>query len=675
MDISEKKRKTIRQKVSSMVLAITVISLLLTSLIGVFSMLRIQKKSKVALLNQTVQKLHAFSEGKAKLADLELRNFLDCTSQFADYINDIYKNPSHFKEKEVLPPDAKNGGTWVLQRTFASEKNKYIDVKRELNLLGNVEQIFKPIIHTYNDKILSIYIATENGFMVSYDPNSDNDKANDGISEVYYDYFNSPWYLLAKNAGKTCFTDVYSDSFEHGLMISCASPFYDAEKNFKGVVCMDVLISDLYNATVNVSDIEGAYAFLIDTKGNAISPAPVIASIFDDKNLDDSIREKMLNKENNVELTSHDVYYAYSPLETTDWEFCICIPQKTVLEPVADMARHIRIAIIIFAILMILIIAIVTGIVQDFAQTLTRPLESLVEDVKIISKGNFERRARAFENDEIGDLASCVNAMSVSLQKYISDLTAVTAEKERIGAELNVATKIQADMLPQIYPAFPDHKEFDLFGTMDPAKEVGGDLYDYLLLDDDHLMIVVGDVSGKGVPAALFMVIAKTLLETHSIQRLSPSEIFQTTNNELCKGNETGLFVTCWLGIITLSTGEMRFVNAGHPFPVLYHNGEFDFVKTKPNFVLGGMDGLPFTEHTITLEKGDRLLVYTDGVTEATDANEKLFGDDRLLAAMKGTEKMTAPETCKALRKSIDEFVGDAEQFDDITMLQLILKE
>ena len=675
MDISEKKRKTIRHKVNFMVLKITMTSLLLTSLIGVFSMLRIQKKSKIALLNQTVQKLHAFSEGKAKLADSELGKFLDCTTQFSDYIHDIYTNPSQFKEKEVLPPDAKNGGTWVLQRTFASEKNKYIDVKRELNLLGNVEQIFKPIIHTYNDKILSIYIATENGFMVSYDPNSDNDKANDGIAEVYYDYFDSPWYVLAKNAGKTCFTDVYSDSFEHGLMISCASPFYDANNKFKGVVCMDVLISDLYNATVDVSDIEGAYAFLIDTKGNAISPDPVIASVYDDESLDDSIRDKMLHKGNAVELTSHDVYYAYSPLQSTDWEFCICIPQKTVLEPVADMARHIRFAIIFFAFLMLSIIVIVSAVVQSFAQTLTRPIEALVEDVEIISKGNFERRARAFENDEIGDLASCVNAMSVSLQKYIADLTAVTAEKERIGAELNVATKIQADMLPQIYPAFPDHKEFDLFGTMDPAKEVGGDLYDYLLLDDDHLMIVVGDVSGKGVPAALFMVIAKTLLETHSIQRLSPSEIFQRTNNELCKGNETGLFVTCWLGIVTLSTGEMRFVNAGHPFPVLYHNGEFTFVKTKPNFVLGGMEGLPFTEHTITLEKGDRLLVYTDGVTEATDANEKLFGDDRLMAAMKGTEKLTAPETCKALRKSIDAFVGDAEQFDDITMLQLILKD
>ena len=674
MDVKEKKRKTIRHKVKSMVLAITMTSLLLTSLIGLLSMLGIQKKSKASLLEQTEQKLHSFSVEKAMLADSELTKFMKCSSQFSDYIHGLYENPSEYREKNVLPPDAANGGKWILQRTFSDREKKIQNVRDELLLLGNAEQVFKPAIKNYGDKILSIYIATESGFMISYDPNSDNDKTNNGRDEVYYDYFGSTWYELAKNRGKTSFTDVYSDSFAHGLMISCSSPFYDKNNAFAGVVCMDILISDLYEATVDVSDFEGAWAFLIDKKGNAISPETKTASVFDDEYIDPKIRDEMLQRGSNVELSSSSIYYAYYPLQTTDWEFCICVPQERVLEPVYDMNRQIRFAIIIFAVIMISIIIIVSRIVYSFALSLTRPLEALVQDVEIISRGNLDRRARAFDNDEIGDLATCVNSMSVSLQKYIADLTSVTAEKERIGAELNVATKIQADMLPQIYPAFPDREDFDLFATMDPAKEVGGDLYDYLLLDDDHLMIVVGDVSGKGVPAALFMVIAKTLLETHSIQRLSPAEIFMKTNNELCKGNETGLFVTCWLGIIKLSTGDLCYVNAGHPYPVLYHNGDFSYVKSKPNFVLGGMEGLPYAEHNIRLEKGDRLLVYTDGVTEATDSNEVLFGEDRLLEAMKKTKNMSAPETLKTLRKEIDSFVGEAEQFDDITMLQLILK-
>ena len=170
------------------------------------------------------------------------------------------------------------------------------------------------------------------------------------------------------------------------------------------------------------------------------------------------------------------------------------------------------------------------------------------------------------------------------------------------------------------------------------------------------------------------MVIAKTLLSSHAVQGLSPAEIFNTTNNQLCNGNETGLFVTCWLGILTFSTGELKFVNAGHPYPVLYHNGEFSFVKTKPNFVLGGMEGLPYTERTIKLEKGDRIFVYTDGVTEATDSNKVLFGEERLIEAMKKTSELDSPETLKSVRSSIDQFVGEAEQFDDITMLNLILK-
>ena len=279
--------------------------------------------------------------------------------------------------------------------------------------------------------------------------------------------------------------------------------------------------------------------------------------------------------------------------------------------------------------------------------------------------------------DEIGGLATTFEDMTEKINRYITELTTVTAEKERISTELNVATKIQSDMLPQGYPPFPERKDFDLYATMSPAKEVGGDLYDYLLLDDDHLMLVVGDVSGKGVPAALFMVIAKTLLSSHGAQGLSPKEIFETTNNQLCKGNETGLFVTCWLGILTFSTGELRFVNAGHPYPVVYRkeSDEFSYLKTHPNFVLAGMDDLPYKEHSITLNRGDRIFVYSDGVTEATDAKEELFGEDRLLAAMNGTQSMNAPDTLKAVRAAIDEFVGEAEQFDDITMLDFIFSE
>ncbi|WP_407429497.1 SpoIIE family protein phosphatase [Treponema sp.] len=284
--------------------------------------------------------------------------------------------------------------------------------------------------------------------------------------------------------------------------------------------------------------------------------------------------------------------------------------------------------------------------------------------------GNPSDRLLEVKNqDEIGILAHSLHQMEKDICRNIEELTRITAEKERISTELSVASKIQSDMLNKEYPPFSDRTDFDLFASMSPAKEVGGDLYDYLLLDDDHLMITVGDVSGKGMPAALFMGKSKVLLDFYAMLGLGPEEIFEKANNQLCKNNDSGLFVTCWLGIFCFSTGELRFVNAGHPAPVLYHEGEFSYLKTKPNFVLGGMEDYPYVEHTITLSKGDRIFVYSDGVTEATNGENQLFEEERLLAAIKKTENLKAPDILKSVRSSIDEFVGKAEQFDDITML------
>lgn len=323
-----------------------------------------------------------------------------------------------------------------------------------------------------------------------------------------------------------------------------------------------------------------------------------------------------------------------------------------------------------------LIVSLVFILLYGFSlwRMIIRPILLIKNETSFFAKNNrLSGVLQKIKNhDEIGSLSHAFEDMSEQINRYISELTSVTAEKERISTELNLAAKIQLESLPKGYPAFPGRSDFDLFASMSPAKEVGGDLYDYMLVDDDHLMLVVGDVSGKGVPAALFMMTAKTLLDSGTQHGLSPKEIFETTNNQLCKGNESDLFVTCWLGILTFSTGELRFVNAGHPYPVLCHEGKFSYVKTNPNFVLGGMEGLPYKEHSINLVKGDRLFVCTDGVTEATNTKEELFGEDRLLSAMQKTGSMNAPDTLTSVRKDIDDFVGEAEQFDDITMLQFI---
>lgn len=274
-------------------------------------------------------------------------------------------------------------------------------------------------------------------------------------------------------------------------------------------------------------------------------------------------------------------------------------------------------------------------------------------------------------HNEISTLAKSVEKMSLDMHHYIEDLTNATAEKERLGAELNVAKKIQAEMLPRVFPPYENHKEVELFASMEPAKEVGGDFYDFYMIDDDHFALVVGDVSGKGVPAALFMVITKTLLKDTAAHELDPSKIFEHVNSILCEGNESGLFVTCWMGILTLSTGELKFSNAGHNAPIIVQKGEIKYLTTKPNLMLACMEGIPYTTHTTKIEKGDQLFIYTDGVTEATNMYNELYGEKRLLTVMKAGIGKTPRDVLDIVRDDINNFVQDAPQFDDITMLEM----
>ena len=249
---------------------------------------------------------------------------------------------------------------------------------------------------------------------------------------------------------------------------------------------------------------------------------------------------------------------------------------------------------------------------------------------------------------------------------------AESREKERIGAELNVATQIQADMLPRIFPAFPERPEFDIYASMTPAKEVGGDFYDFFLVDDDHLAVVIADVSGKGVPAALFMVIAKTLIKNHAQNRETPGEVFTQTNAQLCEGNDAGLFVTAWMGVLEISTGKFVYVNAGHNPPLLKRaGGQYEWLKSRPGFVLAGMEGIRYRENTLELMPGDTLYLYTDGVTEATSSAQELYGEERLQAALNEASELPVSQLLPRIKNCIDTFVGDAEQFDDITMLGL----
>lgn len=248
-------------------------------------------------------------------------------------------------------------------------------------------------------------------------------------------------------------------------------------------------------------------------------------------------------------------------------------------------------------------------------------------------------------------------------------------EKSRIETELSMASSIQADMLPNVYPAFPERPEFDIYASMDPAKEVGGDFYDFFLIDDDHLCLTIADVSGKGVPAALFMMASKIILANNALISKSASATLTNANHAICSHNREEMFVTVWLGILELSTGKLTAANAGHEFPIFRKpNGEFELLKDKHGFVIGGVDGVQYKEYEIQLEPGSKLFVYTDGIPEANNGHKELFGTDHLVAALNKNPDLPPQEITKQVRSAVDEFVQDAEQFDDLTMLCLEYK-
>ena len=273
---------------------------------------------------------------------------------------------------------------------------------------------------------------------------------------------------------------------------------------------------------------------------------------------------------------------------------------------------------------------------------------------------------------EILDLASSIDTMETDMVAHIEDLTKATAEKERIGTELALATRLQEAFLPSSFPAFPERGEFDIYASMDPAKEVGGDFYDFYLIDEDHLCVTIADVSGKGIPAALFMMVSKIILQSCAMLGQSAGEALMKTNEAICSNNKENMFVTVWIGILEISTGRLTCANAGHEYPAIMRRGcAFELMKDKHGVVIGAMGGAKYKEYELTLSPGDKLFVYTDGVPEAADANNEMFGTGRMLTALNAESEAGPARVLENVRAAVDGFVKDAEQFDDLTMLCL----
>ena len=326
-------------------------------------------------------------------------------------------------------------------------------------------------------------------------------------------------------------------------------------------------------------------------------------------------------------------------------------------------------AAILLAVLSILFLIMYISISKLVQNKVVYKIQDVNASLSEIQKGDLNKKVDVSGNKEFVELSNGINSTVTALKKSTNEIV------ERINQEMNFARTIQVSTLPNSLQMKAHKDSVELFALMNPAKEVGGDFYDYYMIDDDKLAFLVADVSGKGISAAMFMMKAKTLIKSNSEQNLSVNEVLTLTNEELCKNNDAEMFVTCWMGILNLNTYILEYTSAGHNPPLIRMNGkEYEYLKIKPDFVLGGIDSVKYKKHTLKLSQNAEIFLYTDGVTEATNIREELYGDDRLIDELNSIKDESSQEICKKIYDSTIKFTGKAPQFDDVTTLSLKLK-
>ena len=635
---------------------------------------------------------------EAYIADDLFKNLKTQVQMLGDYAQKLLDAPEKYPKVYVRVPDKKNDGKVIAQLLYGKDVNlEAPEISLKLKLLGNLSEMMCSMYKISN--LNSCFVSVPEGFTIMSDDRSAS-KFDENGERIYIDGTTRPWYISASEVGELYLSDIEIDAFTGKKGMVCALPIYVNGK-LEAIVGADLFLDSIESGVDSVSK-NGGTTFIINNDGHVIFSSDkegffkvnISSQAENLKNSSNTDLAAFINDalagNTNVRLVTiegKEYYMSGSAMPSVGWAI-VSVFEKELTEQPANMLVENNNKILEESreeyeknignskktIIIILIVIMLFGVLNAIilAKKIVKPLNAMTNRVTSLGGDDlaFRMEDTYRTGDEIQVLAENFEALSLKTLNYIDQVKKVTAEKERIGAELNVATQIQADMLPRIFPPFPDRKEFDLFASMNPAKEVGGDFYDYFLVDDDHIALVMADVSGKGVPAALFMVIAKTLIKNRAQMGGTPSDILADVNDQLCEGNEAELFVTCWFAIIEISTGKGWAANAGHEHPALKHkDGQFELITYKHSPALAVMPGIPFRQHEFELKSGDVFFVYTDGVAEATDAKNELFGAERMINVLNREPDANAKKLVENMAAGIEDFVEDAPQFDDITML------
>lgn len=503
-----------------------------------------------------------------------------------------------------------------------------------------------------------------------------------------FNYRAKNWYQAARGDGRGRWCEPFIGDFVKEPIAIYSAPFYekmpDGGRRFAGVVCVDISLAWLREVTGRLRIADSGYAFILAASGRVVThPDPekvFFESIFSvaDREKEPVLRtigERMVRGERGFSpylhlKTGRPAWICFMPLRSNGWSLGIIFPEAELFGMVDELGRSMLLwAAGGFALLLLVVVLISIRV--------SRPLTELTRAARQIGDGHFEiELPKAASGDELGALAMAFQQMRDSLIAHIENLKAVTSAKEKIESELKVAQDIQKGILPEILPPFPKCDYFEIDAFLHPAREVGGDLYDFFVLGEgDKVCLVVGDVSGKGVPASLFMAVTQTLHRGLAHESaLDPARVVSQMNDALCRHNEAMMFVTYVLAVLDLKTGVMTYCNAGHnPFFIMSADGSVRMNQGASGVPLGVMDGLEFTNESLTLQVGDTVFFYTDGVTEAMDAEGGFYGEERLQALLAAENlRHVSPQVLnQTLLQAVRDFAGDSEQSDDITVLSL----
>ena len=654
--------------------------------------------SKESLTSVIEENLRARIKWAADKTDDELWKAGHAMKTLQNQVADIFRHPNNYARRSIHPPRKEDAGVPSLQLICP---NGYENIRPEAmekaERLANIEPLLREYL-IQDDYNVDIGVATMDGLVLDMDRLADKKIMEDG-SILSLDCTEQIWYKGAIERGEVYFYPIHSIFFDFDEVAYAAPVYVDNELV---AVLQGSLKTELFTELLEGRNFgKTGFTVLISDKGQLVCTPRETGELGKDIDLEHDLRtivnpqlkeviSKGLSGETGVSIVTVDgeeYYAAYGYMRSYGWEQIIFVSVKEVMEPSdellaqlndvsvrvmreqnAEFSKSVLVAIILLIIILVIGIIIVSGMARKRA----RPLAGMADQVRQLSGDNmsFDVKDEYKTGDEIQVLAESFGALTHKMKDYINEMVTIMSEKERVNTELSLATKIQADMLPSKFPAFPDRSEFNIYASMTPAKEVGGDFYDFFFAGDDLLAMVMADVSGKGVPAAMFMMMAKTMIQSQLVAHYDAKTVLENVNNIICSNNREKMFVTVWVGILDLKTGVMTASNAGHEYPIFKEpGGRFEIIKDKHGFVIGGKRNMKYTNYEMEMKPGSKLFVYTDGVPEAMNSQGELFGMERTVSALNAAPDSSPEEILANVDNTVREFVGTAEQFDDLTML------